>query len=375
MQNIRDFLMQKEKEIIDLTRKLAEIESPSNDKQAVDGFAKFLGQELSLLGAETKIIKQNEVGNCLKAEWEGNQGRILLLCHMDTVWPIGEIAKRPIRQEGDKISGPGVLDMKASIAILMSAFKALKALRLKPKKNVVALLNSDEEIGSIASRKLIEEEASRSQAVLCLEPSILGGALKTQRKGVGVFHIKAKGKAAHAGSGHQKGISAIEEIARQIITIHKLTDYEKGVTLNVGVVKGGSRSNVIAEEAEAEIDLRFLNMQDGQKAADKILNLKPQLPGARIDINGGINRPPLTKTPQNQKLYGRIKDIGTSMGISIEEGLSGGGSDASFTSALGIATIDGLGADGDGCHALEEYAVISSLAQRAALLAALFFNL
>jgi glutamate carboxypeptidase len=375
MQNIKDFLMQKEDEIIDLTRKLAEMESPSNDKQAVDRFADFLAQELRPLGAETKIIEQKEVGNCLRAEWEGNEGQLLLLCHMDTVWPIGEVAKRPVRREGDKLSGPGVLDMKASIAILMSAFKAMKEIGLKPKRRAVALLNSDEEIGSIASRKIIEEEASCSHAVLCMEPSMLGGALKTQRKGVGVFHIKAKGKAAHAGSGHQKGISAIEEIAQQIIAIHKLTDYEKGVTLNVGVVRGGSRSNVIAEEAEAEIDLRFLNMQDGQKVTDTILNLKPQLRGAELEINGGINRPPLSKTPQNQRLYKRIKEIGESMGFNIEEGLSGGGSDASFTSALGIATIDGLGADGDGCHALEEYAVINSLPQKAALLAALLINL
>ncbi len=375
MQNIIDFLMQKGDEIIDLTRKLAEMESPSNDKQAVDRFADFLAKELRPLGAKTKIIEQKKVGNCLRAEWEGNEGQLLLLCHMDTVWPIGEVAKRPVRREGDKLNGPGVLDMKASIAILMSAFKAMKEIGLKPKKRVVALLNSDEEIGSIASRKLIEEEASCSHAVLCLEPSMLGGALKTQRKGVGVFQIKIKGKAAHAGSGHQKGISAIEEMAQQIIAIHKLTDYEKGVTLNVGVVKGGSRSNVIAEEAEAEIDLRFLNMQDGQKVTDTILNLKPQLPGAELKINGGINRPPLSKTPQNQKLYKRIKEIGKSMGLNIEEGLSGGGSDASFTSALGIATIDGLGADGDGCHALEEYAVTSSLPQKAALLAALLINL
>jgi len=265
--------------------------------------------------------------------------------------------------------------MKASIAILIFALKAIKELALKPKKKVVALLNSDEEIGSNFSRKLIESQACRSQAVLCLEPSLADGALKTQRKGVGVFYIKAKGRAAHAGSNHQKGISAIEELARQIINLHQLTDYERGITLNVGVVKGGSRSNVVPEEAEAEVDLRFLNKQDGEEMVEKILSLKSLLPGAELEVKGGINRPPLAKTEQNRKLYSRIKEIVESMGLEIEEGLSGGGSDASFASALGIATIDGLGAVGDGCHALSEYVIISSLSQRAALLSNLLLNL
>lgn len=374
MDNIRGFFKQREDEIVKLTRMLAVMESPSNEKAAVDRLAEYISQELSLAGAHTEIIEQKEVGNFLRANWGDGEGQLLTLCHMDTVWPLGEVARRPIIREGDNLLGPGVLDMKASIAILIFALKAIKELGLKPKNKVVALFNSDEEIGSNFSRKLIEEEASRSQAVLCLEPSILGGALKTQRKGVGVFNIKIKGRASHAGSGHQKGISAIEELARQIIELHQLTDYEKGVTLNVGVVKGGSRSNVVAEEAEAEIDLRFLNMQDGQQVMEKILNLKPYLRGAKVEIEGGINRPPLTKSPQNQKLYKRIKEIGESIGLKIEEGLSGGGSDASFTSALGIATVDGLGADGDGCHSIDEYVLISSLTERAALLAELLLN-
>ena len=375
MEKLKDLLTQREEEIIELTRKLVEMESPSNNKKAVDRLAEYLDQELRQVGAKTEIIEQAEVGNFLKAQWGSGQGQLLILCHMDTVWPLGEVARRPFTRKGDKLLGPGVLDMKASIAILIFALKAIKELALKPKKKVVALLNSDEEIGSNFSRKLIETEACRSQAVLCLEPSLPDGALKTQRKGVGVFHIKAKGRAAHAGSNHQKGISAIEELARQIIKLHQLTDYERGITLNVGVAKGGSRSNVVAEEAEAEVDLRFLNMPDGEEMAEKILSLKSLLPGAKIEVKGGINRPPLAKTEQNRKLYSRIKEIVESMGLEIEEGLSGGGSDGSFTSALGIATLDGLGAVGDGCHSLNEYVIISSLSQRAALLSNLLLNL
>jgi glutamate carboxypeptidase len=254
------------------------------------------------------------------------------------------------------------------IAIAYFALAALRDLSISPKSKVVILLNSDEEIGSLNSRRLVEEEAEKARAVYCLEPSFSGGALKTARKGVGRLKLKALGKAAHSGTSHREGISATEELARQILYIHSLTDYSRGITLNVGRIEGGTRSNVVAAEANAEIDLRFLTPEDGEEMMEKLLSLKPRLSGAKLEITGRIASPPMVKTDKNRELFNKVKEIAASFGIELTDGLSGGGSDASFASAVGTPTIDGLGADGEGLHAVNEHVIIKSLPERALLL-------
>jgi glutamate carboxypeptidase len=348
------------------------MESPSFDKALVDQFVKFAGARFAAIGGEVEFVQAEKFGDHLIARFNGRSSdRILLLGHTDTVWPAGEIAKRPFKIDDGRALGPGVFDMKAGILLAWMAIDALQKTAGGPPQSVSVVLVSDEEVGSNSSRALTESEAGRCEAVLVLEPSLPGGALKTARKGVGRFTVKAIGRAAHAGIAPDKGVNAVEEISRQIIKLQGMTDRARGTTVTVGVVQGGTRSNVVPAEAAAEIDVRITSIEEGERIVKLIKALPPELPGARLEIRGSINRPPMERTAETERLFRLAHRAATGLGIDLKEGSTGGASDGNFTSALGIPTLDGLGAIGGGAHAIDEWVDIESLPQRAALLAEL----
>ena len=351
---------------------MVSLESPSPDKLLVDRFARFAGSKFQELGGEVDYVPTDRFGDHLRIRFAGRSpDRILLLGHTDTVWPAGEIQKRPFKIDGGKALGPGVFDMKAGILLMWMAVDAVQKVRGGFGKSISVLLTSDEEIGSNSSRPLIESEASRCQAVFVLEPSLPGGSLKTARKGVGRFVVKAIGKAAHAGIDPTRGINAIEELSRQIIKLQKMTDMTRGTTVTTGVIQGGTRSNVVPAEAAAEIDVRIASVEEAARITAAIKGLGPELPGARLEVRGSINRPPMERTAETARLFQIARNIAGRMGIDLKEGSTGGASDGNLTSALGIPTLDGLGAIGDGAHAIEEWVDVESLPQRAALIAEL----
>jgi glutamate carboxypeptidase len=266
--------------------------------------------------------------------------------------------------------------MKGGVAIVLSALEFMKELDALRSRHVVVLANSDEELGSPTSRALIEHEARRSDYVLVMEPDTSPrGTLTTSRKGVGRFHMTVRGRASHAGRDPRKGISAVEELARQILELHSLTDHEEGITVNAGVVSGGTRANVVAGEARAEIDLRVKTVQQGEAMTDKILRIRPSRPGIHLEITGGLNRPPMERSPQIIAAYRKAKELGARLGLLLGETSTGGGSDGNFTAALGKPTVDGLGVVGEGPHSVDEYALIESVPQRAALLSLLLLEM
>jgi glutamate carboxypeptidase len=281
----------------------------------------------------------------------------------------------PLTRDGDRLRGPGVFDMKAGIALGMLATRALFALAPPESTRVVMLWTTDEETGSGTSRALLEAEASKSEAVLVLEPSLPGGGLKTSRKGCGQYEIVVQGEAAHAGVDPGKGVSAIRELARQIMVVETLQDLTRGVSLNVGVVSGGTRPNVVASEARAIIDVRAPSQDDADRVDTALRALTPHIAGARVAVRGGFERPPMERTAGVARLYALAQQVGGELGQTIREGATGGGSDGNFCAALGVPTLDGLGAIGDGAHALSEHVVLSALTTRAALLAGLLSRL
>ncbi len=368
-------------EMLDFLTRMVELESPTYDKAAVDRYGDFLCDAYRALGAAVETLPQGEYGDHRRitldpAQSGGEGGQLTVLCHLDTVWDVGELARRPVRVEGNAAYGPGIYDMKAGTMLAYYALRSLKEQGLSPGRRVVVLLTSDEEIGSPTSRALIEEEARRSAYVLCLEPPVPPqGSLKTARKGVGRFTLTVEGKASHAGGDHAAGISAIQELAHQVLALHALTDYEAGTTVNVGVVSGGTRSNVVAAEARAEIDLRVASTAEGERMVREILNRQPVTEGARVTVTGGLNRPPMERTPAIVELFERARALAAGFGHELTEAATGGGSDGQFAAALGIPTLDGLGANGNGAHALTEHVLLDSLAPRAALVAALLHTL
>jgi glutamate carboxypeptidase len=375
------FCQQHESEMLSLLRKMVEIESPSDDKAAVDRMGEFLAQAFERLGGQVTFYPQEAAGNHLKADFAGGPSDratgkpVLLLGHFDTVWPLGTLAKMPFRMEDDRAFGPGVYDMKAGIAMMMFALRALKESGAAHRP-VTILLDTDEEVGSTTGRPIVEATAKDCEAVLVLEPSQgPQGHLKTSRKGVGDMTIRVRGRASHSGVDFEKGRSAIVELARQLLEIVKFTDLARGITVNPGVIQGGTRSNVIAAEAWAEVDLRIARIADAQELEKKFAVLKPFDPDCSIELSGGINRPPMERTEGTVRLFGLAQEIAGGMGWKLEESSTGGGSDGNFTSALGIPTLDGLGALGEGAHASNESVVIRELPQRMALLAGLIQSL
>lgn len=356
-------------DMLGMLKTMVEYESPSGDKEACDTLVEWLSGVVAERGGRAEII-QGEGSSCqLRATWGSGEEQILILCHLDTVWDKGEVARRPFRVLGDLAFGPGIYDMKAGVVISLFALSHLAGQGWPLKKRVVALFTSDEEVGSSISRPIIEREALSSTAVLVLEPAMAkGGALKTARKGVGDFHIRVEGVASHSGSAPEKGASAVLELAKQTIALHAMTDMARGTTINVGVVAGGTRANVVAALAEAHVDLRVTSMAEAERVVPQILVRVADTPGTRVTVTGGLNRPPMERSVATAALFAEAQSVAASLGFPLEEGSAGGGSDGNFTAALGIPTLDGLGAVGDGAHALDEHVSIPHLAQRTALL-------
>lgn len=361
--------------MLDFIRWLVEQESMSRDDQANRLIAENLADRLTDFGAAVELFSNPDYGTTLLARCKGNptsrapedNKQVLVVGHLDTVWPIGTLAERPFSVEDGRAFGPGIFDMKAGVALAAFAVRAIKDLALTPRRPVTLIMTCDEETGSHFSREIIEAEARRSHAALVLEPPIPGGKVKTARKGVGEFELIIRGRPAHAGNDPRAGISAITELAHQTLAINAMADFERGTTLNVGVVRGGVLSNVIAAEARAHVDLRFQTIEEGARITEAMQGLQPVLEGARIEVRGGINRPPMVRTPEAAALFERAKGLAAEIGFELEEGSVGGGSDGNFIAALGVPVLDGLGVDGAGAHAEHEHIIISDIPRRAAL--------
>lgn len=361
-------------QLVSTIRDLVEIESPSDNKTAVDRISAAVAQKFAALGGTVKVHQAAHFGNHLQVDYAGKPGAqpVLLLGHYDTVYPLGTLATMPCRITGDKLTGPAVLDMKSGIALMLHAIAALREWRGELPRPVTVLLVSDEEVGSDSSRAITEALARRAAAVLVIEPSYgLEGAVKTARKGVGEYLVKVTGKASHAGLDFQKGVNAIVELARQIGKITAFTDLQRGLTVNVGIVSGGSRTNVVPAEATAQVDVRIARLKDAGGIDKKMRALRPFNRKCKLEVTGGINRPPMERTAGVAALYAKALAIARDLGWKLGEAAVGGGSDGNFTAGLGIPTLDGLGGVGDGAHAQHEHILISELPKRAALLASL----
>ncbi|MEH7482314.1 M20 family metallopeptidase [Neobacillus drentensis] len=378
MHSIVEILMDKQGVMLETLRQMVDKESPTLDKELTDDLAAFTaGLFEELTGGTASIIQNDYYGNHIRGEFGSGEEQILLLSHFDTVWQKGDInGKIPFKIEGDIAYGPGVFDMKGGLVQGLYALHALKESKEILNKKVVFLFTSDEELGSPSSQKLIEEEAKKSNCVLVLEPAISKkGALKTARKGVGIFKVHIKGKSAHAGVEPEKGLSAILELSKQVTYLHNLTDYCRGTTVNVGKISGGTTVNVIAAEAEADIDLRVKTQAEFDRIIPIIKNLKSTTAGVVVKVAGGINRPPFERTDQVISLFNIAKKVARDyLGMTLEEMETGGGSDGNFTAPF-APTLDGLGAVGGGAHALNEHIIISEMPIRSALLALLIKEL
>jgi glutamate carboxypeptidase len=357
---------------LQLIEALVRAESPSGDKAAVDRCGRVLANALTELGARVDIIRQSTAGDHVRAILESTPGagQMLLLGHFDTVWPVGQVETMPVRREGDRLTGPGVFDMKAGIAIGLLACEALGATP-GPRPRIVMLWTTDEEVGSGTSRSVIEAEARRSDAVLVLEPSLPGGALKTARRGCAGVEVTVRGVAAHAGIEPEKGASAVAELARLVPCINKLQDLGRGLAVNVVQVWGGARANVIPDEAHALVDVRVPTAAAWDEVLATFRAFTPSTPRTSIECHGWFDRPPLERSEDVARLYKWAREVARDLGRELEEGTTGGGSDGNFTAALGVPTLDGLGAVGGGAHALDEHVTVSDVPWRAALLAGL----
>jgi glutamate carboxypeptidase len=372
-------------DLLDSLRRAVEVESPSGAKAAIDEMARFFAAEFEAAGGQAKLLDHRTAGAAVLAEFPATtrepdgRGRIkakpiLLLGHHDTVWEPGTLRSMPFRVRAGRAYGPGILDMKSGIIGALWALRALRALEVPCNRPVRVFLNPDEEVSSLAFRRQILAEARRARAVLVLEPAAGAGALKTARKGVGEFRLTVHGRPAHAGINPEAGVNAITELARQILRIEQMAEPKRGVTLTVGVIEGGTRSNVVPEIARARVDVRVPRLADGRRIERRIFALKAVNPKARLEIEGGINRLPMERI-RAAALFERARDLGGRMGLELREASTGGGSDGNLTAALGIPTLDGLGGVGDGAHARHEHIMIRELPRRAALLAALIASL
>jgi glutamate carboxypeptidase len=366
---------ERQAEMVAQIRQFVECESPSDDAAAVNRFVELVSDTVTPF-AKVKTFPGGKFGRHLVCEVElpgpKKSGQVMALGHADTVWPVGTLRTMPFRQADGRLWGPGVLDMKAGIVFFIFAVRALRELEIPVGSKVVLQLNSDEEVGSESSRALTEKNAARSKAVLVLEPGTgLEGKLKTARKGVGVFTIRVRGRASHAGVDFQTGASAVVELARQIGRIAGFIDLERGITVNPGVIAGGTRSNVVAAEARAEIDIRVGRLQDATALEKKFRELKPYDSRCTVEVSGGLNRPPMERSGEIARLFRTARILAREVGVELEESETGGGSDGNFTAALGVPTLDGLGGVGEGAHAANESILIDRMADRTALIAKL----
>ena len=377
MSNLITHFTERQHELLGVIELLVTQETPSHNKPRLDAFAALLDGRFSQAGATVEVLPNATRGNHVRARFaHGNttEKPALVLCHYDTVWPVGSLATHPFRIEDGKAYGPGIFDMQTSLALVEYGLRAVRDLDLPLPRPVTVLITSDEEIGSGTSRALIEEEALRSAYVLVMESPLPGGVIKTARKGTGTFTVETIGRAAHAGVDPYKGINAIEEMAHQILAIHALADREAGTTLSVGTIEGGTATNVVPARAVAQVDTRVWTQAEAERLVQAMSALQPVLPGAEVKVSGGLNRPPLERSA-TAALFARVQEIGRQLGLELAEGSTGGGSDGNFTGALGIPTLDGLGVPGDGAHADHEHILVDEIAGRAALLVAMLQDL
>lgn len=381
MTRIIDHFATHQTETLELIRELVERETTSRESERLNEIARFVEGLLRPYANSISLIQSAGLGSHLSArffdaqsndEVRSESGELLIIGHLDTVWPVGTLERIPFRVTSEgRAHGPGIFDMKAGVAIVIQAIRAVSSLKRRPKRPVHLLLTCDEEIGSRSSRGLIEESAKRSSAALVLEPPITGGIVKTARKGIGVFTVRALGRAAHAGLDPAKGVNAIVELAHQTLRLAELNDYAAGTTVSVGVVNGGTTSNVVPAEATARVDVRYWKELEGARIEQTIRSLKPVNPAAKLEISGGLNRPPMERTEGNANLFEHARALAGELGFDLTDGSVGGGSDGNFTSALGVPTLDGLGVDGAGAHADHEHIIVDDIPRRAALLARL----
>lgn len=374
------FLSSRHDEILGSIRRLVETESPSGDFEGSRAVVDLLLNTAAEIPAITSVerIPVPGYGEHLKlTAFDGNDGngsRTLLLGHTDTVHPRGTLRTQGVRAEEGRLYGPGIFDMKASCVLALEALRALNVLDLPPKGPVTLLLTCDEEIGSKTGRPLVEEEARRTRQALVLEPPAPGGEVKTARKGVAMWTVAAQGIAAHAGLNPEAGASAILELARQTERFHSMRN-SNGTTFNVGVVSGGTRSNVVAAEARIEVDVRFSRMKEAQRISELMRNLEPFDKRIRLTVAGGLNRGPLERTEGVVRLYQQARQVAGCLSFELRERSVGGASDGNFVAALGVPVLDGLGPDGDGAHATHEHVLISDIVRRCAMLAGLIASL
>jgi len=374
------FAEAKQSAIVALVSELARCESPSDQPQAVNRFVNLVASRIEG-AASMKTLPGGRFGHHLRCEFKfpgakADAGRILVLAHSDTVWPLGTLAQMPVREEDGRLWGPGVLDMKSGIAFFLFAVHTLQMLDIPVRRRIVFQVNSDEEVGSETSREFTEEAARLSAAVLIVEPGTgLKGKLKTARKGVGDYTVTVKGRASHAGVDYEAGASAVVELARQIPKIAAFTNLEQGITVNPGVISGGTRTNVVAAEARAEIDIRIAKAKDAAALDKKFRSLRPFDKRCSVHVDGGLNRPPMERTPAIGKLFQTARACAKELGVTLQESSTGGGSDGNFTAALGVPTLDGLGGVGEGAHAANESILLDRIADRTALLALLLSKL
>ncbi len=368
-----------------LLKRFVMCESPTDSKPAVDRFGRVLAAEWKKRGAKIEFLQQKRAGNHVRVAWpatlahrpgiSARTGQILVLGHLDTVYELGTIRKMPFRVTRDRAFGPGIFDMKGGLVIALFAAEALARAKSLSRRRIVFLWTSDEETGSQSSRAVIEQEARRSMAVLVLEPANgLKGKLKTRRKAVGTAEIVISGRSAHAGLDPAAGVNAVHELALQAARLMRLNNPGRGITVNPTIAQGGTRSNVIPAEARLTIDLRAETIADMRRIERKLKTLRPILPGARVAVQGGFSRPPLERRA-SAALFSRARELAHQLGFSVDECLAGGGSDGNFTAALGVPTLDGIGAVGAAAHSPDEQVIISALPDRAALLASLLATL
>jgi glutamate carboxypeptidase len=364
-------------EMVHLLEQLVTIESPTDDKKAVDACAAFVARELKRVGCKITVHPQKDIGDLVVAEFAPGRVKdaddeILVLGHIDTVWPLGKLTKMPFYVQGNRLYGPGALDMKSGLVMLLSALRCLHGLNVKPQKRITVIVNSAEETGHAAAADLIRRHARKASLVLCLEPALPGGALKLERKGRLVVRLDVRGRAAHGGN-PEKGVSAIEELVAQIARLKRLRTGE--TTVNVGLMGGGEKANVVAESAWAVLDIRFWKAADRDRVLKTLREAVPTLRGARLKVTVQSTTPPLEKTKASERLFVRAQEIAAGLGLTLKGGKTGGGSDASYAAGVGIPALDGLGPDGDGLHAEHEHLLIPSLVERTALLTQLLEKL
>jgi glutamate carboxypeptidase len=373
MPGAMEWAAERTRAMVGLLTDLVAIESPSTDPAAVARLAERIARDLDALGMAAELVPVTGGGPVLRARTaaaaQPGARPVMLLGHLDTVWPVGTLPRRPVRVDGDRFTGPGCYDMKAGLVIALYALRALAARGALPAATV--FFTPLEEVDGEPYRALMESEMAAASAVLDFEPAWPGGAVKTSRKGSGTFLLRARGRASHAGADLSRGANAILELARQCLAVSRLTDAARGVSANVGVVRGGLRPNVVPDRAEAEIDVRYPTLADGSALAGALRNLRPEDSGVSLEIEGGLHYPPLERTPAVAALYARAREAAAEIGLDLGEAATGGASEASFAAALGRPTLDGLGADGDGAHAEDEHVLVSSLAPRVALVAGL----